>query len=207
MPTPQPTFKHELFHVERGKRIIAGIDEVGRGPVAGPIVSSAVIFDLENFPEIPEGYVKDSKKIAEKKREKAAAYIREHALAIGIGMVDSRDVDDMGISEANKLSYIRAIEDLNITPDFLLIDGTLSFNSPIPYSTLVKGDQLCYSIAAASIIAKVYRDQLMHQLSKEYPHYGFEHNKGYGTASHMEAIRKFGLSKHHRTSFLSGVAT
>ena len=210
MTTPLPTFEKELFHVEQGRKMIAGVDEVGRGPVAGPIVSAAVIFDLDTLPEIPEGYIKDSKKIAEKKREKSVEYIKEYALGIGLGVVDSTDVDDLGISKANQLSFHRAIENLNIKPDYILVDGNLKFNSPIPYSTIVKGDLHCYSIAAASIIAKVYRDNLMHELSKSFPQYGFERNKGYGTAEHMTAIREFGLSKHHRTSFLkslSGVAT
>lgn len=203
MSTPLPTFEFEQELVRGGCSLIAGIDEVGRGPVAGPIVAAAVIFKSDCKPNIPEGYVKDSKKVAEKKRARSNEYIRSQALAVGVGIVDSEYVDKMGISQANKESYRLAVEDLEIPPEYLLIDGNLKFETSLPYKTIIKGDLLCYSIAAASIVAKVYRDNLMHELSKSCPQYGFERNKGYGTSEHMKAIEKFGLTRHHRASFLS----
>lgn len=207
MSTPLPTFEYELNLKDKGFTLIAGIDEVGRGPVAGPIVAAAVIFSSDYNSEIPDGYVKDSKMVAEKKRMKSYDYIRAEAIAIGVGVVSSEYVDNMGISDANKEAYLRAVKDLDVSPDFLLVDGNMKFESPLPYKTIVKGDSICYSIAAASIIAKVYRDRLMQGLSNSYPQYGFDRNKGYGTAEHMKALQKFGLTKHHRASFLTRLSS
>ena len=200
-----PDFTTEIGLYKLGYSLIAGIDEAGRGSLAGPIVAAAVIFKKGEIPDIPRGYIKDSKKIAEKKRLKSAEYIKNIAAYIGIGVVSNTFIDNKGISNANRLVFLRALENLNIEPDHLLIDGNLKFEHSAPSNLLVRGDTYCYSIAAASILAKVSRDSIMHKLSTEYPQYRFSKHKGYGTEEHRNLIRKFGPTKHHRKSFLKNV--
>ena len=172
----------------------AGIDEVGRGSLAGPVVSAAVILP-ENFMDL-----KDSKKLSEKKRDFFYEIIMREALAIGIGVIYQDVIDEINILEATKISMIKAINSLSIKPDFLLIDA-LTLNIDIPQEGIIKGDELHKEIAAASIIAKVTRDRMMKELHEKYEVYNFIKNKGYGTKEHKEAIKKYGYSDFHRKSF------
>ena len=172
----------------------AGIDEVGRGSLAGPVVSAAVILP-ENFIDL-----KDSKKLSEKKREFFYELIMKEALAVGIGVIYQDIIDEINILEATKLSMIKAINALSIKPDFLLIDA-LTLNINIPQEGVIKGDEKHKEIAAASIIAKVTRDRMMKELHEKYEIYNFMKNKGYGTKEHREAIKKHGYSDFHRKSF------
>jgi ribonuclease HII len=200
-------FEEECY--ERGFNSIAGVDEVGRGPLAGPVVAAAVILPRQfSHPEI-----KDSKLLSPKQREKLAPLIRECAECWGLGVVGVADIDRINILQASLLAMVKALDALARKPDYLLIDG----NQPIPakvlhesrwsanstpyQKTIVKGDQLCLTIAAASILAKVARDAMMVGYDKQYPHYGFAGHKGYGSAAHLEALRRYGPSPIHRKSF------
>lgn len=205
MSTPLPTFEIEKSLISKGYTYIAGVDEVGRGPLAGPIVAAAVIFHHDQKPDIPEGYIKDSKKLAEKKREKSSKMIEREAFAIGIEAISNTFIDNKGISEANLSAFVGAVGKLGNMTDFVINDGNRKIEFSIPSQYVIKGDSLSYSVAAASIIAKVYRDRLMHELSIEFPQYGFDRNKGYGTQEHIDAIRKYGPCKYHRISFLTNI--
>jgi len=179
---------------------IAGIDEVGRGSLAGPVVSAAVILP-KNFSEITEiTELKDSKKLTEKKREFFYDIIMREAIAIGIGVVYHDVIDEINILEATKVSMIKAVNLLKVKPDFLLIDA-LNLDIEIYQKAVIKGDEKHKEIAAASIIAKVTRDRMMREYSKIYSLYSFEQNKGYGTKKHKEAIKEHGLCEIHRLSF------
>ncbi len=180
-----------------GYKLIAGVDEAGRGPLAGPVVSAAVVLP-ENF-DVPG--IDDSKKLSEKKREMLFPVIQERALAFGIGMADHEEIDRINILQASLLSMKRAVEALEITPDYLLIDGKFSIDSTIDQRSVIKGDALSLSIAAASIIAKVTRDRIMADLDLRYPTYGFKNHKGYPTKVHKEAILVHGPCPFHRKSF------
>ena len=174
---------------------IAGIDEVGRGPLAGPVVSAAVILPKDcNLP------VDDSKKLSEKKRNQLFVQIKEQAIAIGIGIIDHEIIDKINILQATKLSMLQAIEKLDIQPDFLLIDA-LTLDTKIPQLAIIGGDGKNASIAAASIIAKVTRDSIMVDYHQKYPEYFFHKNKGYGVPAHIAAIKEHGLCTIHRRSF------
>ncbi|MCL1996661.1 MAG: ribonuclease HII [Defluviitaleaceae bacterium] len=177
---------------------IAGIDEVGRGPLAGPVVSAAVILPRECV--LP---VDDSKKLSDKKRRQLFIKIKEQALAIGIGIVDHKTIDEINILQATKLSMLQAIKNLAVEPDFLLVDA-LTLDTPLPQLAIVKGDEKNRSIAAASIIAKVTRDDMMIEYHQQYPQYLFDKNKGYGVAAHIAAIKMYGLCPIHRRSFTKG---
>jgi len=178
---------------------VAGIDEVGRGPLAGPVVASAVLFPQN----ISLNGINDSKKLSEKKREELFDKIYENAISVGVGIVSHEEIDELNILNATFEAMHRAVKKLSISPQHLLIDGNrFSKDSNIPFTTIVKGDAKCYSIAAASIIAKVTRDRMMKELHQHLPHYGFAQHKGYPTKAHVEAIRKFGLSEFHRKSFV-----
>jgi ribonuclease HII len=182
---------------ENGYRDIAGIDEAGRGPLAGPVVSAAVI--------LPSTFalsgVIDSKKLSAKKRARLYDKIYAHAVAIGIGIVDPVEIDRINILQASLLAMAIAVDNLNPKPDCLLIDGTFRISSQLPQKPIAKGDSLSVSISAASIIAKVTRDRLMESYHLYYPQFGFPQHKGYPTKAHKEAIRKFGCSLIHRRSF------
>lgn len=182
-----------------GVEYIAALDEVGRGPLAGPVVAAAVIMPLDEGLLI-EG-VDDSKKIAEKERERLAELIQSRALAYKICEVGHQDIDRLNILEATKLCMLRCIQGLSILPDAVLVDGNFRLDIPIRQNNIVGGDALSYSIGAASIIAKVYRDRLMCDMDKIYPQYGFAQHKGYGTKAHLEAIEEYGLCEIHRRTF------
>jgi len=185
----------KLWH--RGLSRIAGIDEAGRGPLAGPVVAAAVVFPTD---VMIEG-VNDSKQLYEKERERLFDIIQDSALDIGIGIVDHTIIDEMNILNATFRSMHDAVNNLQYPPDHLLIDGPYFAGANIPFTTVVKGDSKCLSIAAASIVAKVTRDRLMKEYDKQFPRYGFAKHKGYGTKEHLEAIKIHGLCEIHRKSF------
>jgi ribonuclease HII len=180
-----------------GIRRIAGVDEAGRGPLAGPVVAAAVIFERDT---IIDG-VNDSKKLTEKKRETLFHSIHEQAVSVGIGIVSHEVIDRINILQASFLAMNKALSALSVRPEQLLVDGNFFRHELFPVENIVKGDSLSHSIAAASIIAKVTRDALMVELDEQYPRYGFAQHKGYGTAAHIEAIRLYGYSPIHRRSF------
>lgn len=191
---------HIMYSYEReysSYDYICGIDEVGRGPLAGPVVACAVILPKDE--EIL--YLNDSKKLSEKKREELFDIIQEKALAIGIGIVEPKRIDEINILQATYEAMRIALSKLSIRPNLLFNDAVTIPNVDIKQIPLIHGDTLSASIAAASIIAKVTRDRLMLEYDKEYPEYSFSKHKGYGTRLHDEAIKKFGLSKIHRLSF------
>ena len=176
---------------------IAGIDEAGRGPLAGPVVSAAVVLP----PAFSIDGIDDSKKLTPKKRADLFPLIQKNALALGVGIVEAETIDRINILQAALLSMAMAVENLNVQPDYLLIDGPFPIPSDLPQKPLTKGDSLSISIAAASIIAKVTRDLMMADYDKAYPEYGFSKHKGYPTKAHREAIQRFGCSPIHRRSF------
>ncbi len=191
--------QYELALLEKGYRYIAGVDEVGRGPLAGPVVCAAVIMPLGEG-EIIDG-VDDSKKLSEKKREKLAKAIKERAICYSIFEVDEKEIDKINILQATKRGMKEALLALSVKPDMVLTDGNMTLDIPFKQQSVVHGDALSYSIGAASIIAKVYRDNLMNEYAKVYPEYLFEKNKGYGTAAHIAAIKEKGLCPIHRRTF------
>jgi len=180
-----------------GYKMIAGVDEAGRGPLAGPVVSAAVILP-ENF-DVPG--INDSKKLSEKKREMLFPMIQKHAIAFGIGLADHEEIDQINILQASLLSMKRAVEALGVAPDYLLIDGKFIIDCTIDQRSVIKGDTLSLSIAAASILAKVTRDRIMADCDLQYPEYGFHRHKGYPTKAHKEAILTHGPCPIHRKSF------
>ncbi len=189
--------KYERELVDKGYRYICGVDEVGRGPLAGPVVCAAVIMPLD---DIIEG-VDDSKKLTAKKRASVAELISRKAVACNICRVEPEVIDEINILEATRLCMKNAVEGLAVKPDYVLTDGNMTLDISIPQLSLVKGDALSYTIGAASVAAKVYRDALMCGYAEEYPFYGFEKNMGYGTAVHIAAIKQHGLCAVHRISF------
>ncbi len=188
-------YERELNEAGYGR--ICGVDEVGRGPLAGPVVCAAVIMPLD---DIIEG-VDDSKKLTAKKRETLSEIIREKAVAYAICAVEPQVIDEINILEATKLCMKRAVESLELPPDYVITDGNMTLDINFPQRSIVKGDSLSYTIGAASIVAKVYRDNLMKEYAEIYPAYAFERNKGYGTKLHIEGIKKAGLCPVHRRSF------
>ena len=191
--------QYERALLEKGYRYIAGVDEVGRGPLAGPVVCAAVIMPLgEN--EIIDG-VDDSKKLSEKKRQKLSEEIKAKAVCYSIFEISEKEIDEINILEATKKGMREALLALEIQPDMVLTDGNMTIDVPFPQKSIVHGDALSYSIGAASIVAKVYRDNLMDEYAKIYPEYAFEKNKGYGTAAHIAAIKEVGLCPIHRRTF------
>ncbi len=192
----------DLLHFEkeahrRGCQLVSGIDEVGRGPLAGPVVAAAVI--LPRHVELPS--VRDSKLLSAPQRESCCREILRCMPAVGIGCVEPAEIDRVNILQATFKAMIQAIENLPTPPDFLLIDGPYQLPLPIPQKGIPKGDQRSLSIAAASIVAKVHRDRLMCAYHELYPAYGFAQNKGYGTAQHLAALRRHGPCPVHRISF------
>lgn len=182
---------------EKGYKLIAGVDEAGRGPLCGPVVAAAVI--------LPENYkiegVNDSKKLSEKKREMLYDKIINEAVAVGVGISDVDVIEKVNILNATKMAMKEAISKLSVKPDFVLIDGNQMIDIDIEASTVVSGDAKSESIAAASIIAKVTRDRMLYDYDKVYPEYGFAKHKGYGTKAHIAAIKEYGLTPIHRPSF------
>jgi len=188
---------YERKHIESGLKFVAGVDEVGRGPLAGPVVCAAVIMPMD---DVIEG-VTDSKKLTEKKREALAKIIKEKAISYHIEEVWQDEIDSINILNAVKKCMVGAVEGLSVKPDVTLVDGVdTALNINAEY--IVKGDLKSYTIGCASILAKVYRDNLMCEFSKEFPEYGFEKHKGYGTKTHIEKIKEIGPCKLHRKTFI-----
>ena len=183
---------------ERGFSLACGVDEAGRGPLAGPVCAAAVILP----PEVDIPGLDDSKKLSDKKRRELFPIIQEKAIAYGIGYADEKEIDDINILQATYLAMERAIAQLSVKPDLALIDGNRSKDFGIPLETVVHGDSRSASIAAASILAKVSRDDRMLEMAEVYPEYGFEIHKGYGTKAHYEALSNYGACPIHRMSFL-----
>jgi len=185
---------------KRGFNSICGIDEAGRGPLAGPVVVASVIMPAESNIE----GVNDSKKISEKKREKLYEQILDEAISYGVGIVGQDEIDEINILNATKKGLTMSLQELTVKPDLIIVDALNHIDTiGIPYESIIKGDAKCYSISAASIIAKVTRDRIMREWDKVYPEYGFERHKGYGTSAHIEAIKEYGLCPIHRRSFTS----
>lgn len=187
-------YERELYN--KGLELIGGVDEVGRGPLIGSVVAACVVlpkdFELEGLT--------DSKKLSEKKRNEFYDIIKEKAIAIGIGIVNEKVIDNINIYEATKIAMKEAIKNTNIKLDHVLIDA-MPLDIDVDTTSIIKGDAKSISIAAASVIAKVTRDKMMYELDKLYPMYDLANNKGYGTKKHIEAIKKYGITKYHRLSF------
>lgn len=188
--------KYEKELRSKGIKLIAGVDEVGRGPLVGPVVAAAVIlpekFDLDGLT--------DSKKLSEKKRNMFYEKIKEQALAVGVGIIDEKKIDEVNIYEATKLAMKEAISKLQIKPEHILIDA-MPLELEIPTTSIIKGDLKSITISAASVIAKVTRDRMMYELDKQYPMYDFKKNKGYPTKKHLEALEEYGIIPQHRRSY------
>ncbi len=181
----------------RGFNRIAGLDEAGRGPLAGPVVAAAVVLPLRaRLPGID-----DSKRLSAQHREEAFSLLQIKASAIGVGIVEAEEIDQLNIHRASLRAMEKAVAALPCFPDFLLIDGLFTLNLPLPQMAIVKGDQKCLSVAAASIVAKVTRDRIMIAYHQKYPEYDFARHKGYGTPDHIRAIEKYGCCPLHRRSF------
>ena len=182
----------------QGIHVVCGVDEAGRGPLAGPVCAAAVI--LPAHLDLPG--LTASKKLTDKRRRELFPLIKEQAIAYGIGLASEQEIDEINILQATFLAMERALAQLSIRPELALIDGNREKDFGIPVKTVVKGDSLSANIAAASILAKVTRDDMMLELAKQYPEYGFDIHKGYGTKAHYEALRTYGASPVHRNSFL-----
>src|SRR3989344_184086 len=200
-----PSFKYEKNLWKKGKNLVCGIDEVGRGWWAGPVVSAAVIFDQNiriTFNDVGLSRVRDSKTTAPKEREKLSEIIKKQALAYSISEIGVKRINKHGIGKCSQYAFRKALKKLKVRPDHILIDAFyIKYLKRKSQNAIVKGDEKCFSIAAASIIAKVYRDNLMKKLGKRFPKYRFDLHKGYGTLLHQKSIEKYGLCKIHRTSF------
>ena len=194
----QDMWKIEQGHFDNGVKLICGVDEAGRGPLAGPVCAAAVI--LPPNAEIPG--LNDSKKLSDKKRREIYPIIKEQAIAYGIAFADHNEIDEINILQATYLAMERAINQLSVKPELALIDGNRAKDFGIPVETVIHGDSLSASIAAASVLAKVTRDDVMLQMAEEYPGYGFEIHKGYGTKAHYAALTEKGPSPIHRMTFL-----
>ena len=187
-------YENELY--DKGINLIGGIDEVGRGPLIGPVVAACVI--------LPKNYklegLTDSKKLSEKKRDKFYNILMKDAVSIGIGIVDEKEIDELNIYQATKKAMAQAVDNMKIKPEHILVDA-MPLELDIPTTSIIKGDAKSITIAAASVIAKVTRDRMMYELDKKYPMYDLKHNKGYPTKKHLEAIDKYGITKYHRLSY------
>ena len=191
---------YERAEMKNGNTLIAGVDEVGRGPLAGPVVCACVIMPLD---DLIDG-VDDSKKLSEKKREVFSELIKEKAIAYSISEIDEKRIDEINILNATKECMVNAVNSLKVKPEVLLVDALKldGVDNSIKQIPIIKGDATSYNIACASIIAKVYRDNLMVEMDKKYPGYEFAKNKGYGTKKHIEAIKTYGAKEIHRKSFI-----
>lgn len=186
------------------KDLIAGIDEAGRGPWAGPVVAAACILIPDKISPDLLACLNDSKKLSAKKRDAAASLLHNlngDAVHFGIGEASEEEIDSLNILQATFLAMGRAVKNLSVTPEYLLVDGNLDPKLGIPTTTVIKGDSISASIAAASILAKTHRDRVMENLAQKYPQYGWEKNAGYGTKDHQNALADFGITTHHRKSF------
>lgn len=190
----------EFFN--KGLSYVAGIDEAGRGPLAGPVVVACVIMPKNSMIE----GINDSKKISEKKRETLYEKILEEAVSYGVGIINQEEIDEINILQATKKALTEAVKSMKIKPQVILVDALTGIDTiGIPYKSIIKGDAKSYSIGAASIIAKVTRDRIMREWDKVYPQYGFAGHKGYGTAKHMQAIREYGICPLHRKTFVKNI--
>lgn len=189
-------YKYERELRKKGITLIAGVDEVGRGPLVGPVVAACVILPLD----FSLDGLTDSKKLSEKKRDYFYEEIKKQAVAIGIGIKDENVIDEVNIYEATKLAMIDAINNCKVKPEHILIDA-MPLELDIPTTSIIKGDLKSITISAASVIAKVTRDRMMYELDEKFPMYEFKKNKGYPTKAHMEAIKKYGIIKEHRKTF------
>jgi ribonuclease HII len=190
--------EEEIYNKNNQIKYICGIDEAGRGPLAGPVVVASVIMPRDS----KIAGVNDSKKVSEKKREELYDKILEEAISYGVGIIDEKEIDRINILEATKKGLTNSLKELTTKPDLIIVDALKGIDTlGIPYNSIIKGDALCYSISAASIIAKVTRDRIMRQWDEIYPQYGFEKHKGYGTKAHIDAIKEYGLCPIHRRSF------
>jgi len=200
MPTPIPSFKNEKLFYSQGYVLVAGIDEAGRAPLAGPVSAAAVILKIKRR----NGWLKeirDSKLLPAIKRDRLAEYIRREAVAFGIGFSSNLEIDNNGIARATRLAMIKALDALTPSPQALLIDYFRLPEINLPQKGILHGDSVCLSIACASILAKVARDRLMDEMDELYPGYGFRHNKGYPTRFHLDCLRNLGPCPIHRNSF------
>ena len=188
-------FERELWL--KGVDCVAGVDEAGRGPLAGPVVAAAVVLDANH----PIAGIDDSKKLTPKKRERLFDELQNQAVAVGVGLAGPDEIDRINILQASLLAMQRAVDDMKLQPDYLLIDGLFTIPSVLPQKPITKGDSRSASIAAASIVAKVTRDRLMQTYHATYPQYGFAGHKGYPTQAHKDAIRRFGCCPIHRRTF------
>lgn len=182
-------------------KLIAGTDEAGRGPLAGPVVAAAVVFSPDTFID----NVNDSKKLSEKEREELFPIIIEKSLSYGVSIISNTKIDKINILQASLLAMKKSVNKLQVKPDLILIDGNKIFKHEIPAKAIVKGDSKSFAIAAASIIAKVTRDKIMKRLGRKHPQYSWSKNKGYPTQEHINAIKLFGPTDHHRKSFLCNI--
>jgi len=187
----------EKLYIRQGYKRIAGVDEAGRGPLAGPVVAAAVILPEDGIGE----KLFDSKKISSKRREALYEIILSKALGVGIGSVWQEEIDLINIFQATLKAMSLAVKNLPLLPDFILIDGNRGIDIPLPQKAIRKGDQLCQSISAASIVAKVTRDRIMDEFHRKFPQYNFASHKGYGTKEHLKAIEKYGVCELHRKTF------
>jgi ribonuclease HII len=201
VPPAFPTLEEEMALLSQGYSYVAGLDEAGRGCLAGPVVASAVILPLNEHTLALFDGVRDSKQLSMVARERLYDVIMQHALAVGVGCGSVELIDRINILQATKHAMREALTQLSLSPQALLLDALLLPGIVLPQRSIIKGDARCLSIAAASIIAKVTRDRLMCQLHQQYPVYGFDQHKGYGTAAHVEALHTHGVSPIHRTSF------
>lgn len=189
-------YEYENKLYDKGINLIGGIDEVGRGPLIGPVVAACVI--------LPKNYklegLTDSKKLSEKKRDKFYNILMKDAVSIGIGIVDEKEIDELNIYQATKKAMAQAVDNMKIKPEHILVDA-MPLELDIPTTSIIKGDAKSITIAAASVIAKVTRDRMMYELDEKYPMYDLKHNKGYPTKNHLEALKKYGITKYHRLSY------
>ena len=187
-------YENELYN--KGINLIGGIDEVGRGPLIGPVVAACVI--------LPKNYkldgLTDSKKLSEKKRDKFYDILMKDAVSIGIGIVGEKEIDELNIYQATKKAMTLAVDNMKIKPEHILVDA-MPLELDIPTTSIIKGDAKSITIAAASVIAKVTRDRMLEELDKKYPMYDLKHNKGYPTKKHLEALKEYGITKYHRLSY------
>ena len=195
--------QYEKELLEKGYKVIVGVDEVGRGPLAGPVVCAAVVMPYDE--ELLIDGIDDSKKLSEKKRDMLTELIKERAIAYTVYEVSEKEIDEINILQATRKGMREAILALPITPDVVLTDGNMTLDIPFPQQSIIHGDALSYTIGAASIVAKTYRDKLMVDYAKDYPEYGFEKHKGYGTATHIKAIKEHGLCPIHRKTFTKNI--
>lgn len=194
--------EEEIYENNLDYHYICGIDEAGRGPLAGPVVVASVIMPRDSMID----GVNDSKKVSEKKREKLYEQIIEEAISYGVGIIDQKEIDEINILNATKKGLTTSLKELNVKPDVILVDALNKIDTlGIPYRSIIKGDAKAYSISAASIIAKVTRDRIMRQWDEVYPMYGFGNHKGYGTKVHIQAIKEYGLCPIHRRSFVKNI--